>query len=151
MRRSVGSVRIVVAALAFTTAVSACGGNNSTGREIDTNWAEFCFLASDLLTKTQFNHTPDPVALESVWNDVSKVFVDMVKSAPLEVAGPVSVLADNWEARKKVFAAYKYDITEMAGVPEVSQELDALTTGADVTEANKKLSDATIKRCNVQP
>lgn len=131
--------------------MSACGNNDSTSREIDPNWAEFCFLATDLLTKTQFSHTPDPTALESLWTDVSKVFGDMVKAAPMEVAGPVTVLAENWEARKKIFSTYNYDITEMASVPEVSEQLDALTTGVEVTDANKKLSDATIKRCNVQP
>lgn len=145
------TARLALGALCLTGLVSACGGSESTSREIDTDWVEFCFLATDLLAKTQFSHTPDPTALEAVWNDVSKVFGDMVKAAPLDVAGPVKVLADNWEARKKIFSTYNYDITEMASVPEVSEQLDALTTGADVTDANKKLSDATIARCNVQP
>ncbi len=151
MMRRRFSAGLSAAVLCLTGLTAACGGNDSTSREIDPDWAEFCFLATDLLAKTQFSHTPDPTALESVWNDVSRVFGDMVKAAPLDVAGPVKVLADNWEARKKIFAAYKYDITEMASVPDVAKQLDALTTGADVTEANEKLSDATIKRCNVQP
>jgi hypothetical protein len=143
---------IVAAALAMTVAgVSSCGRNDDGAREVDANWAEFCFLATDLLAKTQFSHTPDPTALEAVWNDVSKVFSDMVTAAPLDVAGPVKVLADNWEARKKIFETYNYDITEMASVPKISEELDALTQGADVTDANEKLSAATIARCNVQP
>ncbi len=143
--------RLGVAVALAAGVLSGCGGNDSGTREIDPEWAEFCFLATDLLAKTQFSHTPDPVALESVWNDVSKVFGSMVTAAPFEVAGPVKALADNWEARKKIFASYKFDITEMAAVPDVSEQLDSLTTDAAVVEANKKLSDATIKRCNVQP
>lgn len=151
-KRALGiTTRTTVAVLCLGVATIACGGNDDSAREVDVEWAEFCFLATDLLAKTQFSHTPDPTALESVWNDVSKVFGDMVKAAPLDVAGPVKVLADNWEERKKIFAAYKYDITEMASVPDVAKQLDALTTGADVTDANERLSDATIKRCNVQP
>lgn len=143
--------RLAVAAFCLAGLTAACGGNDSETREIDTEWVEFCFLATDLLSKTQFSHSPDPTALKTVWNDVSTVFGEMVKTAPLDVAGPVKVLADNWEARKKIFETYEYNITEMASVPEVSEQLDALTTGAEVTEANEKLSEATIKRCNVQP
>lgn len=138
-------------ALCLAGSTAACGGGDNGAREIDPDWVEFCFLATDLLSKTQFSHSPDPTALESVWNDVSTVFGEMVKVAPLDIAGPVKVLADNWEARKKIFETYGYNITEMASVPEVSEQLDALTTGAEVKEANTTLSDATIKRCNVQP
>ena len=65
MRRRL-SANLSVAVLCLTGLTAACGGNDSTSREIDPDWAEFCFLATDLLAKTQFSHTPDPTALATL-------------------------------------------------------------------------------------
>ena len=141
---------LAVLALAPAALLASCGDGDS-GTEIDPDYAEFCFLATDLLTKSQFSHTPDPAALETLWDDISRLFADMAKAAPLEIAGAVDVLADNWEARKKIFEAYNYNIIEMSEVPEVETELDALTTDEKVVAANDDLSKTTIGECNVQP
>ena len=141
---------VAVLALAPAGLLASCSDDGS-GTEIDPDYAEFCFLATDLLTKSQFSHTPDPAALKTLWDDISRLFADMTKAAPLEIAGAVGVLADNWEARKKIFETYNYNIIEMSEVPEVETELDALTTDEKVVAANDDLSKTTIGKCNVQP
>lgn len=131
--------------------LSACGGSDSGPQSttIDPDWVEYCSHATAMLTQSDVSHSPDPAALKTAWETTGQLFAAMQKSAPLEVAGAVKVLAENWAARQKIFERFNYVVQEMAAVPEVSAELDALAQADDVVEANKTLSEITIRECGI--
>ena len=141
--------RAVMAVCALVLA--GCGGSDSGSgtATIDPDWVDYCGHATTLLTQSDVSHSPDPTALKTTWETTGKLFEAMQTSAPLDVAGAVKVLAENWAARQKIFEKYNYIVAEMAAVPEVSKELDALTTDTKVIEANKTLSEITIRECGI--
>lgn len=144
-------LRTLAVVAVYALAVSSCGGSDSgaNSTSIDPDWVEYCSHATTLLTQSDISHSPDPAALKTAWETTGQLFAAMQKSAPLDVAGAVKVLAENWAARQKIFERFNYLVSEMAAVPEVSAELEALTTADDVVEANKTLSEITIRECGI--
>lgn len=142
--------RVPAALAAIALVLAGCGGaGGSDTVTIAEEWVDFCGHATELLTQSDISHSPDPATLKTTWETTGKLFDAMQASAPLEAAGAVTVLAENWAARQKIFERYNYLVSEMAAVPEVSEELDALATDSAVVEANKSLSETTIRECGI--
>ena len=142
--------RVPAALAAIALVLAGCGGaGGSDSVTIDEDWVDFCGHATALLTQSDVSHSPDPATLKTAWETTGTLFEAMQASAPLEVVGAVKVLSANWAARQKIFERYNYLVSEMAAVPEVSEELDALATDSAVVEANKSLSETTIRECGI--
>ena len=144
MRRAAATV------VAIGLVLTGCAGSGGPGSvSIDEEWVDFCGHATALLTQSDVSHSPDPATLKTAWETTGSLFDAMQASAPLEAAGAVKVLAENWAARQEIFERFNYLVAEMAAVPEVSEELDALTTDPTVVDANKSLSETTIRECGI--
>lgn len=134
------------------TVVSACGGSGSSGG-FNSDYADFCLLAADLDAQSKGTHGQDPMAIsdpskmKAAWETIAASSVKLRDGAPKQVKDDVSTLVDSILAMNDIFKNFNYNLREMAQVPSVSGELDALSQNGDVAAASERFRTFMQKNC----
>lgn len=138
----------VVVALGASVALASCG-NSDDSATLSPEDSEFCLLALELVNRSSVAHSPDPTQMEKDWNDIVALYDKMAQAAPSSISDEARTLADDWATRQKIFAKFNYNVAEMASVPEVEQELNALSSNKEFVAANEKIRDFMVDKCGI--
>ena len=151
------SVCLLVASLAL----AACGGTSSSSdttapaRKINPAYADFCLVAQDLDKQSNDTHGNDPMAMsdpakmEAAWKTIISSSQKLFDEAPLAVKSDVKLMLDGMAAMDKIYATYKYNLSEMKAVPQVAEDLNTIASDKAIAAASQRFRTFMSSNCGL--
>jgi len=155
MRKTLGFVAFTCLTLA------ACGGGSSSSdttaaaKKINPKYADFCLVAQELDEASNSTHGNDPMAMsdpakmEAAWKTIMESSQKLFDEAPLEVKGDVKLMLDGMKAMDKIYATYKYNLSEMKAVPQVATDLNMIAADKTIASASQRFKTFMSSNCGL--
>ena len=155
MRKTLGFAAIACLALA------ACGGGSSSSdttaaaKKINPEYADFCLVAQELDQASNSTHGNDPMAMsdpakmEAAWKTIMESSQKLLDESPLAVKSDVKLMLDGMKAMDKIYATYKYNLSEMKAVPQVVEDLNAILADKTIASASERFKSFMSANCGL--
>ena len=152
--------KTLVAAAACLTLVACGGGSTSSdttaaAKKINPKYADFCLIAQELDQASDSTHGNDPMAMsdpakmEAAWKTIMTSSQKLFDEAPLEVKGDVKLMLDGMTAMDKIYATYKYNLSEMKAVPQVAKDLNTIAADQSIASASQRFKTFMSSNCGL--
>ena len=150
----------LVAALACLS-LAACGGGSSSSdtstptKKINPDFADFCLVAQELDQASDSTHGNDPMAMsdpvkmEAAWKTIMESSQKLFDQAPLDVKSDVKLMLDGMKAMDRIYATYKYNLSEMKAVPQVAKDLNAIAADQSIAAASQRFKTFMSSNCGL--
>lgn len=139
--------------------LASCGGASSsdttgaTKSTVNPEFGEFCVTAAELDADSNATHGNDPTAMsdpakmKAAWATIMDSSRKLYDAAPSPVKADIKKMLDGMKAMDKIYATYKYNLSEMKAVPDVADELTAIANDADTAAASARFQSWMTDNC----
>lgn len=150
----------LLAALACLS-LAACGGGSSSSdtsaptKKMNPDFADFCLVAQELDQASDSTHGNDPMAMsdpvkmEAAWKTIMESSQKLFDQAPLDVKSDVKLMLDGMKAMDRIYATYKYNLSEMKAVPQVAKDLNAIAADQSIAAASQRFKTFMSSNCGL--
>ena len=158
---TVAHMKKFVGPLIASLALVACGGGatssdtTAAARKINPEYADFCLVAQELDQASNDTHGNDPMAMsdpakmEAAWKTIMTSSQKLFDEAPLAVKGDVKLMLDGMTAMDKIYATYRYNLSEMKAVPQVAKDLNAIASDQAIASASQRFKTFMSSNCGL--
>ena len=139
-----------------TCALPICSSTTSTTTpKINPKYADFCLVAQELDQASNSTHGNDPMAMsdpvkmEAAWKTIMESSQKLFDEAPLVVKSDVKLMLDGMKAMDKIYATYKYNLSEMKAVPQVAKDLNTIAADQAIAAASQRFKTFMASNCGL--
>ena len=134
---------------------SSAADTTAPAKKINPDYADFCLVAQELDQASNSTHGNDPMAMsdpvkmEAAWKTIMESSQKLFDEAPLVVKSDVKLMLDGMKAMDKIYATYKYNLSEMKAVPQVAKDLNTIAADQSIAAASQRFKTFMASNCGL--
>jgi hypothetical protein len=87
--------------------------------------------------------------MEAAWKTIMESSQKLFDQAPLDVKSDVKLMLDGMKAMDRIYATYKYNLSEMKAVPQVAKDLNAIAADQSIAAASQRFKTFMSSNCGL--